>query len=45
MRKDKKQLKQILEIPSSTVIKRKSNFRNFEFLTEVLACIAWTTKA
>jgi hypothetical protein len=44
MKNDKKQLDQTFEL-SEKENKEKSKYKNFDFLTEVLACMAWTTKA
>jgi len=42
---DKKNIKQILVATSKTARKKiKTHHRDVDFLTEVLACMAWTTK-
>ena len=44
MMNDKKDIRQVAGSPKTTQVKAKTRFRDVEFLTEVLACIAWTTK-
>lgn len=44
MTNDKKDIRQVMESPKTSEAKVKSHHRDVDFLTEVLACIAWTTK-
>lgn len=44
MENDKKEIRQAMETLEPIQAKNKLLHRDVDFLTEVLACIAWTTK-
>lgn len=45
MKTDEENIKQVLvEAAKATQEKAKTHHRDVDFLTEVLACMAWTTK-
>lgn len=44
MTNDKKEMDQVIASLKTTTKAAKLRHRDIDFLTEVLACIAWTTK-
>ena len=44
MTNDKKDIRQVMESSKTAQEKVKTHHRDVDFLTEVLACMAWTTK-
>ena len=44
MENEKKVKSEVLEVAKTPKEKSKKHYRDVDFLTEVLACIAWTTK-
>ncbi|MGD8926688.1 MAG: hypothetical protein PVG20_07545 [Thioalkalispiraceae bacterium] len=45
MKKVKKTIKHVASSPKGSEKSNKTQYKDFDFLTEVLACMAWTTKA